>query len=301
MSWFDDLLNDSTANKLLNLGISTGVEYFGLNDPKGIEKQGYQEPVPEYDFVQERVPGTYDPNRRPGSAGQRYFTQGRYVPRDSDVGTQYRQFLPQELTATGLASLNQSNPARQARAYGSAPRMENMKGIGQAPYIPVKPPYMPSPQLPRNPPSKVGDGEMGEVERWIENEKMMNMPPMPINPPPYVNFNVPGNPPGGVQQPGFISKGYARGGVAALERDKYIAGTTDGMADEVPAKIDGVQDAALSDGEFVVASDVVSHLGNGNSEAGAKVLYDMMERIRKARTGTKKQGKKINPRKMLPA
>ena len=44
-----------------------------------------------------------------------------------------------------------------------------------------------------------------------------------------------------------------------IERDKYIAGATDGMADEVPAKIDGVQDAALSGGEFVVASDVVSH------------------------------------------
>ena len=291
MSWFDDLLQSGTADKLLNLGISTGVEYFGLNDPKGIEKQGYQEPVPQYDFVQERVPGTYDPNRRPGSAGQRYFTQGQYVPRDSDVGTQYRQFLPQELTATGLASLNQSNPARQARSYGLAPRMKGiMAGKGQAPYIPVKPPYMPSPQLPRNP----QDGEMGQVERWIENEKM-------LNPPPYVNFNVPGNPPGGIQQPGFISQGYATGGVAALERDKYIAGDTDGMADEVSAEIDGVQPAALSDGEFVIPADVVSHLGNGNSEAGAKALYAMMEKIRKARTGTKKQGKKIDPRKMLPA
>ena len=229
MSWFDDLLESGTADKLLNLGINTGIEYFGLNDPKGIDKQGYQEPVPQYDFVQERVPGTYDPNRRPGSAGQRYFTQGRYVPRGSQPGP---------LSAVGLASLNQSNPARQARSYGSAP--------------------------------------------------------------PYVNYNMPGNPPGGVQQPGFISKGFARGGVAALERDKYIAGDTDGMADKVPATVDGVQPAALSDGEFVIPADVVSHLGNGNSEAGAKVLYDMMERIRKARTGTKKQGKKIDPRKMLP-
>ena len=251
MSWFDDLLESGTADKLLNLGISTGIEYFGLNDPKGIDKQGYQEPVPEYDFVQERVPGTYDPNRRPGSAGQRYFTQGRYVPRGSQ---------PAALTATGLASLNQSNPARQARSYGLAPRMA---GKGQVP-------YMPSPQLPKNPP-------------------------------PYVNYNMPGSSPGGIQQPGFISKGFARGGVAALESDRYLSGATDGMADKVPATVDGVQPAALSDGEFVVSSDVVSHLGNGNSEAGAKALYAMMERVRKARTGTKKQGKKINPRKMLPA
>ena len=62
------------------------------------------------------------------------------------------------------------------------------------------------------------------------------------------------------------------------------------MADKVPATIDGVQDARLSDGEFVIPADVVSHLGNGNSDAGAKVLKDMMNRVRKARTGNEKQG-----------
>jgi hypothetical protein len=80
----------------------------------------------------------------------------------------------------------------------------------------------------------------------------------------------------------------------------YLGGATDGMADKIPANIDGNQAAALSDGEFVLPADVVSHLGNGNSEAGAKVLYSMMERIRKARTGTTEQGKQINPGKMLP-
>ena len=73
------------------------------------------------------------------------------------------------------------------------------------------------------------------------------------------------------------------------------------MADEVPARIDGVQEARLSDGEFVIPADVVSHLGNGNSDAGAKVLEDMMARVRKARTGTTKQGKEINPKDFLPA
>ena len=73
------------------------------------------------------------------------------------------------------------------------------------------------------------------------------------------------------------------------------------MADRVPASIDGVQEARLSDGEFVVPADVVSHLGNGNSNAGAKQLYDMMDRIRMARTGTERQGKQINPNKYTPA
>ena len=72
------------------------------------------------------------------------------------------------------------------------------------------------------------------------------------------------------------------------------------MADKIPAQIGRDQPAALSHGEFVVPADVVSHLGNGNSDAGAKKLYQMMDRIRMARTGTKKQGKEINPNKFMP-
>jgi hypothetical protein len=72
------------------------------------------------------------------------------------------------------------------------------------------------------------------------------------------------------------------------------------MADKIPSSIDGKQKAALSHGEFVIPADVVSHLGNGNSDAGANKLYDMMARIRKARTGTTQQGKRINPDKFMP-
>jgi hypothetical protein len=72
------------------------------------------------------------------------------------------------------------------------------------------------------------------------------------------------------------------------------------MADELNTSIEGKQPAKLSHGEFVVPADVVSHLGNGNSDAGAKKLYQMMDRIRMARTGTKKQGKEINPDNFMP-
>ena len=89
----------------------------------------------------------------------------------------------------------------------------------------------------------------------------------------------------------------AGGGRAA----RYLRGGTDGMADKIKTDIDGKQPARLSHGEFVIPADVVSHLGNGNSDAGADVLYDMMAKIRKARTGTTKQGKQINPRKYTPA
>jgi hypothetical protein len=72
------------------------------------------------------------------------------------------------------------------------------------------------------------------------------------------------------------------------------------MADKLDTTIDNKQAAKLSHGEFVIPADVVSHLGNGNSEAGAKTLYDMMAKIRKARTGNSDQGKRINPDKFMP-
>jgi hypothetical protein len=94
----------------------------------------------------------------------------------------------------------------------------------------------------------------------------------------------------------------AAGGLASLGgKGYYLGGTTDGMADRVPATIDGKQEARLSDGEFVVPADVVSHLGNGNSNAGAQQLYDMMDKVRQERTGRKSQGKQINPQKYMPA
>lgn len=81
---------------------------------------------------------------------------------------------------------------------------------------------------------------------------------------------------------------------------RYIDSHQDGMADGIGALIDGQQQAALSGGEFVVPADVVSHIGNGNSNAGAKQLYQMMDRIRAARTGTTQQGREINPNRFLP-
>jgi hypothetical protein len=91
----------------------------------------------------------------------------------------------------------------------------------------------------------------------------------------------------------------AHGGLMAA-KGTYLRGSTDGMADELNTSIEGKQPAKLSHGEFVVPADVVSHLGNGNSDAGAKKLYQMMDRIRMARTGTKKQGKEINPDNFMP-
>jgi len=189
---------------IAGLAQQTG-ELFGLTDSGRSQPVGYQGGIPRYDVVRQQVPNTYDPTRRPGSAGQRYFTDTQF-----NGGNAAEQ-------ATGLAALNLANPARQTRQYG---------------------------------------------------------------PPPV--------------------KAMQEGGIAELEEGRPIMGSTDGMADEVPAVIEGEQPAALSDGEFVIPADVVSHLGNGNTDAGVKVLEDMMDKVRKVRTGTEAQAKEINPEEFLP-
>jgi hypothetical protein len=88
--------------------------------------------------------------------------------------------------------------------------------------------------------------------------------------------------------------GYSDGG-------RMLRGPGDGMSDSIPATIGKRQPARLADGEFVVPADVVSHLGNGSTDAGAKRLYSMMDKVRKARTGKKMQAKAIKADKYMPA
>ena len=88
--------------------------------------------------------------------------------------------------------------------------------------------------------------------------------------------------------------GYSDGG-------RMLKGPGDGMSDSIPAVIGRKQPARLADGEFVVPADVVSHLGNGSTDAGAKRLYSMMDKVRHARTGKKKQAPEVKANKFLPA
>jgi len=88
--------------------------------------------------------------------------------------------------------------------------------------------------------------------------------------------------------------GYSDGG-------RMLKGPGDGMSDSIPASIGNKQPARLADGEFVVPADVVSHLGNGSTDAGARKLYSMMDKIRKARTGKKKQAPAVKADRYMPA
>ena len=81
--------------------------------------------------------------------------------------------------------------------------------------------------------------------------------------------------------------GYAGGGIANLggysDGGRLLKGPGDGVSDSIPAVIGDKQPARLADGEFVIPARIVSEIGNGSTEAGAKRLYAMMDRVQKAR------------------
>lgn len=221
---------------------------------------GYTEKVPLKTQVRQQVPGTYDPSRVPGSAGQDYFTKTQYLSDTGVAADDIAAYNDAKATAateaTGLAALNAANPAQQKNT-----------GITYAPLAPPK--ATPVPTASPRPASDV------------------------INTLPVPKYDVNGNV--------IPVTRAAHGGLMGLKKGTYLRGDTDGMADKIPARIGEHQEARLSHGEFVVPADVVGHLGNGNSDAGAQRLYAMMDKIRKARTGNSKQGKQINPDKFLPA
>ena len=127
---------------------------------------------------------------------------------------------------------------------------------------------------------------------------------------------------GGSAHPSFFSKAtgkfnfhpakiYADGGStdqynlgSYSDGGRLLRGPGDGVSDSIPATIGKGQPARLADGEFVVPARIVSELGNGSTDAGAKQLYAMMDRIQKARSSTVGKGKvATNTRaaKYLPA
>jgi hypothetical protein len=102
---------------------------------------------------------------------------------------------------------------------------------------------------------------------------------------------------GGMADGGYNLGGYSYGG-------RLLKGPGDGVSDSIPASIGNRQPARLADGEFVVPARIVSELGNGSTDAGARKLYAMMNRIQQARGKTVGNGKvAVNSRaeKLLPA
>jgi len=364
--WLTTNKNGTTGiQDLLTIGggAATAAGLFD-SDPPNI---GYQGSIPDYNAMQKLVPPNYDPNRMPGSYGQRYFTDIVYA------GNPEEEAAADTALGNQRAMLQLGNAAQRDR-YG--PLLNNLGtrysqnraplyeapagGIGDLPAGGINAAYegprgtRPADTLNKYPNQTAPNADVLEFYRLInENPEQWQA---------YVNSQggsgtrAPGSlppganiPPGGGRLPA-ADAGDARrndddwlslGGPQPTEpTSKYpnqtapnadvlafykminenpeqwqayvnsqnsmasggpITGMGDGMADTVPAMIDGQQPAALSQGEFVVPADVVSHIGNGNTNAGAKQLMQMLAEIRKARTGKTSQGQQINPNTFLPS
>jgi hypothetical protein len=103
----------------------------------------------------------------------------------------------------------------------------------------------------------------------------------------------------------------AQGGISSLRYNlgsysdggRLLKGPGDGISDDIPAVIGNSQPARLADGEFVVPARIVSELGNGSTEAGARKLYAMMDRVQAARKKSMGKGqfaKDSKADKLLP-
>ena len=268
MSWWDNLID--FGGDLFDTGLDfftspKGLAYLGgmglsmgsFGETK-IPQVGYQGGIPSYQVVRDRVPMEYDSERRPGSMGQRYFSDAIFAegPKDRKPMSVEEARAKSAEQLAGLAALNAGNQEATRR-----------------------PVYADSTMASSNPASSVINTTPVDTGEEDEDKDAIQLT---------------GN------QTGGVAGGMRGGGIAYLNKGRYLNGMTDGMADRIPASINGTQPAALSDGEFVIPADVVSHLGNGNSNAGAKELDQMMSRIRKTRTGNKKQGKQIKPNNFLP-
>jgi hypothetical protein len=227
---------------------------------------GYQGKVPVYSAIRQQVPmANQDPARRPGSGGRQYFTNTQYIPRSDETGI---------AAALGKAQ-EQSNLIAQANLAPTQGERTALLNAAQSVY-PMYTPY--------GTPATTPAAEENPTDAETQGSDVQGNP----------NWAAGDS---GNAQGGLI--GLARGGSTGQPR--FLAGGTDGMADKIPATIENSQPAKLGHGEFVIPADVVGFLGSGNSEAGAKVLYSMMDRVRKNAHGSKKQIKPANLKKTLPA
>ena len=101
------------------------------------------------------------------------------------------------------------------------------------------------------------------------------------------------------EQTYFSQPKNVSGGVIEAAAGRYLQGPGDGTSDSIPATIGNVQPARLADGEFVIDARTVSEIGNGSSNAGAKKLYAMMERVHRERKKAKR-GQDSNADRFLP-
>jgi len=298
--------------------IGTAAAIYGVinpNDSSGIAKflgtGGRQQPVgytggiPNYTATRELAPNAFAQTyttptgeiapRRPGGVGRRYFTDTTFT---QDTGTPFMGITAEQIAAQNQAALDEQalfenilggvETQRETASAETAAEETAENGTAAADLTVGDAGSTASPEYGAFISQFSGNLTADDAKIIAQSGYPIDVIAQSFNVTPeklqdFIDYYTP-------------PEGFAQGGNV---NGYYLGGPTDGMADQIPATINNMQPAALSDGEFVIPADVVSHLGNGNSDAGAQNLYSMMERVRKDRTGNPKQGKQIDPNKYL--
>ena len=291
--------NFATSPKGAAALAATAFSLGGGNTPK---TGGWKGSIPKLTAVREQVEmPAYEPYSGKAVMGGNFFTDPQYVSKTDTAGIT----AAQDAAKAEAARLKGINPVAPAAAVGTKfadntlTKKQDMSGLRDIYLMPGMGMTASSPGEPLTAAQQSGIASKstapttGPAYEVIDPSKFANRPV--TIPPELARLDSMVKE---AQKP--VPQLAAQGGLMNLAKGRYLAGPTDGMADKIPSSIDGKQPAKLSHGEFVIPADVVSHLGNGNSDAGANQLYKMMDRVRKARTGSTKQGKKINPDRFTP-
>ena len=214
-----------------------------------------------------------------GSIPKYTASRTQYAPPVSTLGMGYRPSDAEVMDYLKRPGLNDSMIARSMNEYGVSP--DRIAGITGTPVADVQSRYQaalgPNAGIARRP----GSGGVTYFSPMVYTPQAAAAPATPAAPAtsttPSDNL--------------FVDK-FAGGGIASLggysDGGQLLRGPGDGVSDDIPATIGDKQPARLADGEFVVPARIVSELGNGSTEAGARKLYAMMDRIKKARSKSMK-------------
>jgi hypothetical protein len=263
-------------------------------------------------------------NMRRGGLASLHYDGGGSVPKDTG-----QKILASNQPLPQGSSGGQSAMQGMNQYFGNQYANAQQSPAFQAPNLSVTP-YTPPENVPLPPSSLNAPTQIKDTSDWMSNFNTKVSPPVQegsgVKPPATSadwinNFNTKVSPsvtpsvtpPTSPMVESRADPEYtgafnmAAGGLANLggtyaAGGKLLRGPGDGMSDSIPAVIGGKkpQRAALADGEFVVPADVVSHLGNGSTEAGSRKLYAMMDKIRHARTGKKKQAPAVKAERYMP-
>ena len=218
-----------------------------------------------------------------GSIPKYTASRTQYAPPVSTVNRGPAPSNEEVLNYLKRPGLNDSMIARSMNEYGVAP--QQIADVTKSPLADIQSRYQnamgPNAGMARRP----GSGGVTYFSPMVYTPQGAAPAAAPAAAAPV----APQNP---IIEPTYAQGGMAHGGLGSLgsysDGGRLLKGPGDGVSDDIPAMIRENQPARLADGEFVIPARIVSEIGNGSTDAGARKLYAMMDRIQKARGKTLK-------------